>query len=147
MQNMNSHFSGESGDGHLGDQLYKTEELPVPVKAIRDYLPVEICSKSIGIGRDHYCCCLYLDTKCGQWRTAQRDALDMNPKMEPVSTILKYRLRVPAQFRLPSVLQADLEKCDAPQSSTSRSRFSIERFHNQQPSALIKSIVQFAGRL
>jgi hypothetical protein len=34
------------------------------VKAIRDYLPVEICSKSIGIGRDHYCCCLYPDTKC-----------------------------------------------------------------------------------
>ena len=59
--------------------LYRTDELPLPVTAIRYYLPVEICTSTLGISLYHYCCCSRLlgrgnpgaaiepaaETKCG----------------------------------------------------------------------------------
>ena len=38
---------------------YSRSDLPIPVKAIRYYLPVEICSNGHGIWLFHYCCYLY----------------------------------------------------------------------------------------
>jgi hypothetical protein len=35
------------------------DALPFPVKAIRYYLPVEICSHAGGVGLYHYCCHVY----------------------------------------------------------------------------------------
>lgn len=38
---------------------YKTNELPIPVTAIRYYLPVEMLSTDARVNLYHYCCCLY----------------------------------------------------------------------------------------
>jgi len=38
---------------------YSTADLPAPVRAIRFYLPVEICSNGQGVGLFHYCAYLY----------------------------------------------------------------------------------------
>jgi hypothetical protein len=45
-----------SDRGAFERPVYRTDELPLPVTAIRYYLPVEICAEADGISLYHYCC-------------------------------------------------------------------------------------------
>src|SRR5262245_38646975 len=51
-------FGADSSQG-MGRFHYSSSDLPIPVKAVRYYFPVEICINGQGIGLFHYCCYLY----------------------------------------------------------------------------------------
>ena len=53
-----SSFYSEPGGRPFAESIsYKTEDLPLPVTAIRYYLALEICAEGTKVY--HYCCCLY----------------------------------------------------------------------------------------
>jgi hypothetical protein len=58
MKYEDAQFSEKAGGSHRVPMLYRTEGLPVPVRAIRYYLPVEIYSPEIR-NSYHFCCCLF----------------------------------------------------------------------------------------
>ena len=59
MKHADSAFRRESSPHGFGLPHYRADALPLPVTAIRYYLPVEICTSTLGISLYHYCCHVY----------------------------------------------------------------------------------------
>jgi len=59
MKHADSAFRRESSHHGFGLPHYRADALPLPVTAIRYYLPVEICTSTLGISLYHYCCHVY----------------------------------------------------------------------------------------